>query len=68
MAFNNNSLPLPPPFFLSLAPSRFFPCTPLIPVPEDGVELCVEASDPHLGEVPVRVDDLGPLNLPERDS
>ena len=30
---------------------------------EDGIELCVQTSDPHLGEVPVRIDDLGSLHL-----
>ena len=32
--------------------------------PEYCIELCVESSDAHLAEVPVRVDDLSPLHLP----
>ncbi len=31
--------------------------------PKDGIELGVEAADAHLREVPVGVDDLGPLHL-----
>ena len=31
--------------------------------PEYSVELCVQAPDAHLAEVPVRVDNLGPLHL-----
>ena len=30
---------------------------------ENGIELGVQPSDPHLGEVPVRIYDLGPLDL-----
>ncbi len=31
--------------------------------PKNGIELGVEAADAHLREVPVGVDDLGPLHL-----
>ena len=32
--------------------------------PEYCIKLCVQSSDAHLAEVPVRVDDLSPLHLP----